>query len=114
MLLAAVGFAALTVPLQTLVSDPHGLNTLKYQRLKTAAMEEHWHVGDECERVPLVLFALSDEQAGRNDYEIAIPHLGSLILIQSLDRMFDPLTSAPAGERSPMVPVFFVFRIWAC
>jgi cytochrome d ubiquinol oxidase subunit I len=111
MLLAAVAFAALTVPVQIFVGDMHGLNTLKHQPMKIAAMEAHWHAEGEGEGVPLVVFALPNEKAERNDYEIAIPRLGSLILTHSMDGTFDPLTSVPASERPPVVPVFFAFRI---
>ena len=48
------------------------------------------------EGVPLVLFAVPNEAAERNDYEIAIPRLGSLILTHSLDGKFQPLTAVPA------------------
>ena len=43
MLIAAVAFAALTVPVQIFVGDMHGLNTLKHQPMKIAAVEAHWH-----------------------------------------------------------------------
>lgn len=61
--------------------------------------------------MPLVVFAVPNETAERNDFEIAIPRTGSLILTHSLDGTFDPLTSVPASERPPVVPVFFAFRI---
>jgi len=111
MLMAAVGFAALTVPLQVLVGDQHGLNTLEHQPMKIAAVEGHWHDTEPGEGVPLVVFAVPNEQAERNDLEIAIPKLGSLILTHSLDGSFPPLTSVPASERPPVVPVFYAFRV---
>lgn len=111
MLMAAVGFAALTVPLQVLVGDQHGLNTLEHQPMKIAAVEGHWRDTEPGEGVPLVVFAVPNEQAERNDLEIAIPKLGSLILTHSLDGTFAPLTSVPASERPPVVPVFYAFRV---
>jgi cytochrome bd-type quinol oxidase subunit 1 len=39
----AVGFAAIVAPLQLLIGDQHGLNTLEHhQQLKIAAVEAHW------------------------------------------------------------------------
>ncbi|MDI4667256.1 cytochrome ubiquinol oxidase subunit I, partial [Xanthobacter autotrophicus] len=73
MLIAAVAFAALTVPVQIFVGDMHGLNTLKHQPMKIAAMEAHWHETKEGEGVPLVVFALPNEKEERNDFEVAIP-----------------------------------------
>src|SRR5919112_601147 len=38
----AVGMIAVLAPLQLFFGDQHGLNTLKYQPIKVAAMEAHW------------------------------------------------------------------------
>ncbi len=111
MLQASVAFAALTVPVQILVGDMHGLNTLEHQPLKVAAMEGHWHEGEQGEGLPLVVFALPDEKAERNAMEVAIPRVGSWILTHSRDGTIAPLTSVPASERPPVVPVFFAFRV---
>ncbi|MCY7355600.1 MAG: cytochrome ubiquinol oxidase subunit I [Lysobacter sp.] len=109
MLKLAVVFAAIAVPLQILAGDQQGLNTLEHQPIKVAAMEAHWRSEDG--GVPLVLFAWPNEQAERNDYEIAIPKLGSLLLTHSLDGDIQPLTSVPRSERPPVKPVFFAFRV---
>ncbi|XHH28763.1 cytochrome ubiquinol oxidase subunit I [Xanthomonas euroxanthea] len=111
MLKLAVAFAAITVPLQIFVGDMHGLNTLEHQPMKIAAMEAHWHDEGQDKGFPLVLFALPNTQAERNDYEVAIPRLGSLILTHSLEGSIKPLTSVPAADRPPVMPVFFAFRI---
>jgi cytochrome d ubiquinol oxidase subunit I len=56
--------AAVLVPVQIFVGDQHGLNTLRHQPAKIAAMEALWHT----ERgAPLVLFAIPDEKNRRND-----------------------------------------------
>ncbi|MEG8064880.1 cytochrome ubiquinol oxidase subunit I [Xanthomonas hortorum pv. gardneri] len=111
MLKLAVAFAALTVPLQIFVGDMHGLNTLKHQPMKIAAIEAHWHDEEQGKGFPLVLFALPNAQAEHNDYEVAIPRLGSVLLTHSLDGSIAPLTSVPAADRPPVTPVFFAFRI---
>ncbi|CEJ46174.1 cytochrome ubiquinol oxidase subunit I [Xanthomonas citri pv. bilvae] len=111
MLKLAVVFAAIAVPLQIVVGDMHGLNTLKHQPMKIAAMEAHWHDEKPGEGFPLVVFAVPNAQAERNDYEVAIPRLGSLILTHRPDGSIAPLTSVPASERPPVTPVFFAFRI---
>ena len=109
MLKLAVAFAAIAVPLQILAGDQQGLNTLEHQPIKVAAMEAHWRSHDD--GVPLVLFAWPNEEAERNDYEIAIPRLGSVLLTHSLDGDIQPLTSVPRSERPPVKPVFFAFRV---
>ncbi|UUE97638.1 cytochrome ubiquinol oxidase subunit I [Xanthomonas hortorum pv. pelargonii] len=111
MLKLAVAFAAITVPLQIFVGDMHGLNTLKHQPMKIAAIEAHWHDEEQGKGFPLVLFALPNAQAEHNDYAVAIPRLGGVLLTHSLDGSIAPLTSVPAADRPPVTPVFFAFRI---
>jgi cytochrome d ubiquinol oxidase subunit I len=108
MLRMGVGFAAIVAPLQLFIGDQHGLNTLKHQPIKVAAMEGHW---DGSKPGALVLFAWPDEQNERNLYEIAIPGGASLILKHDANGLFPGLTSVPPAERPPVKNVFFAFRI---
>ncbi|MDO5624511.1 MAG: cytochrome ubiquinol oxidase subunit I [Pseudomonadota bacterium] len=111
MLKLAVAFGVIAVPLQVLVGDQHGLNTREYQPIKLAAMEAHWEAGPPGAGVPLILFAVPRQAEARNDYEIAIPRLGSLILTHSWDGEITPLTAAPPEDRPPVAPVFYAFRV---
>ncbi|RPE79874.1 cytochrome ubiquinol oxidase subunit I [Vulcaniibacterium tengchongense] len=111
MLKASVLFAAIAVPAQVVVGDLHGLKVRDYQPVKLAAMEAHWEHKPKGEGVPLVLFAVPNEAGERNDHEIAIPRLGSLILTHSLDGEIPPLKAVPPGERPPVAPVFYAFRV---
>lgn len=111
MLKLAVLFAAIAVPAQIFVGDLHGHNVREYQPMKLAAMEAHWRSEGEGAGVPLVLFAIPNQAKERNDYEIAIPKLGSLILTWSLTGEIAPLTSVPPADRPPVAPVFFAFRV---
>jgi cytochrome d ubiquinol oxidase subunit I len=111
MLKAAVGFAAIAVPLQILAGDLHGLNTLHHQPIKVAAMEAHWREPEAGRGVPLVLFAIPNERQERNDHEVAIPELGSLILTHERGGRIATLTSVSASERPPVAPVFYAFRV---
>ena len=107
----SIAFGAIAVPMQVMVGDQHGLNTLEHQPIKVAAMEGHWHRGEPGAGVPLVAFAIPNQQAERNDYEIAIPRLGSLILTHSLEGEITPLTAVAPQDRPPVLPVFFAFRV---
>jgi cytochrome bd ubiquinol oxidase subunit I len=98
--------AAGLVPVQILVGDLHGLNTLEHQPAKIAAMEAIWHT----ERgVPLVLFAIPDENRKRNDYAIELPYGASLILKHDPKAEIKGL-DAFAPDHPPVAPVFFAFR----
>lgn len=111
MLVHAVVFAAIAVPVQIAVGDFHGQNVRKHQPVKLAAIEAHWHDTPPGAGVPLVMFAVPRQDQERNDYEIAIPRLGSMILTHSLDGTFAPLTSVPKDDRPPVAPVFYAFRV---
>ena len=105
----AMWMAALVAPLQAVVGDQHGLNTLKHQPAKVAAMEGHFDA--ELTGAPLILFGIPDMAAGETRYAIEIPKLGSLILTHELDGTLKGLKSFPR-EDWPRVPiVFWSFRV---
>ncbi|MDH5539957.1 MAG: cytochrome ubiquinol oxidase subunit I [Rhizobacter sp.] len=98
--------AALLIPLQIFVGDLHGLNTLRHQPQKIAAMEGVWNT----ERgAPLLLFALPDGTQRRNHFEIAVPKLASLILTHDPDGEIKGLNEF-RDRHPPVAPVFFAFR----
>lgn len=102
-----VVMAAVGGPVQAFLGDLHGLNTLEHQPAKVAAMEGNWETRPG---VPLVLFAIPDEAARENRFEIAIPYGASLILTHSL-RGEVPGLNQFEGKHPPVAPVFFAFRI---
>ncbi len=108
----AVVLGAALIPVQILVGDLHGLNTLEHQPAKVAAMEGNWKTEGE---VPLLLFALPDEETRSNRFEIGIPFGASLILTHSLDGevpgLDDFVAEDGAIEHPPVAPVFFAFRV---
>lgn len=99
--------AAILIPIQIFAGDQHGLNTLEHQPQKIAAMEANWNTGPN---VPLVLFALPDEAARENKFEVAIPDGASLILRHSAGGVVPGLNDY-AGNHPPVFPVFWAFRI---
>jgi cytochrome d ubiquinol oxidase subunit I len=99
--------AALLAPLQIFVGDLHGLNTLEHQPAKIAAIEAIWKTQ---KGVPLVLFAVPDDDLRRNDFAIEIPKGASLILKHDGDAELKGIdTFAP--DVPPVAPVFFAFRV---
>ena len=108
MLRLALAFLIIFVPLQMVLGDQHGLNTLEHQPAKLAAMEGLWDGGTG---VPASLIGWPDQEGERNLDEIAIPHLGSLYLTHSWDGAVKGLKDFPADERPPVAIVYFAFRI---
>mgnify|MGYP001315932386 CR=1 FL=1 len=103
---------AILIPVQILVGDLHGLNTLEHQPAKVAAMEGIWETQT---RAPLLLFAVPDQAARENRWAIGIPGGASLILKHDIDGELQGLNDfvTPQGvvEHPPVAPVFFAFRI---
>lgn len=103
-----LGMLAVLGPLQLVVGDLHGLNTLEHQPAKIAAMEAHW---DGSKPADLVLFGWPDEKQERNHAEISIPRLGSVIIKHDPDGLFPGLKDFKPEDRPPVVPVFIMFRV---
>jgi cytochrome d ubiquinol oxidase subunit I len=99
--------AAVLVPVQIVVGDLHGLNTLEHQPAKVAAMEAQW----QTERgAALTLLGFPNEDTERTDYAITVPRGLSLILTHSLDGEVKGLAEFGA-DIPPVAPVFWSFRI---
>ena len=99
--------AAVLIPLQILVGDAHGLNTLENQPAKLAAMEGIWVTQ---KGVPAVIFSIPDSTTHTNHWELSIPKLASLYLTHSWDGEVKGISEF--GEDHPPVgPVFWAFRV---
>ena len=102
-----VRLAAVLIPLQILLGDLHGLNTLEHQPAKIAAMEAVW----QTERgAPLVLFAVPDPETRSNRFEISIPKGASLVLRHDADAEIAGLDQFE-GLHPPVAPLFCGFRL---
>ncbi|MDB6061374.1 MAG: cytochrome d ubiquinol oxidase, subunit [Verrucomicrobiaceae bacterium] len=110
MLSMAMWMALFVAPIQVLVGDAHGLNTMKYQPAKIAAIEGHWE-NKAGEGVPLILFGWPDMQRETIRFAVEIPRLGSLILTHSLDQPIPALKDFAPRDRPNATIVFWSFRI---
>jgi len=108
MLRMSLGLAAVLVPAQLLFGHFVGDYTRERQPTKFAAIEARWHDESPASEV---LIAWPNEKAERNDYEISVPYLGSLIGSLTLTSKEVGLKSFPRSERPPVVIPFFAFRI---
>jgi len=103
-----LGLLILLVPLQIVLGDAHGLNTLEHQPVKVAAMEGLWETQA---RAPAVLFALPDATSESNRFEIAIPGLASFYLLHDVNGVVKGLKAFPPEDRPPVGIVFWAFRV---
>ncbi|KTC99214.1 cytochrome ubiquinol oxidase subunit I [Legionella feeleii] len=100
--------ALLLVPLQIFMGDVVGISVHEHQPLKTAAMEGVW---DTKKGAPLLLFAWPSQKEQKNEYELGIPKLASLINTHDWDGEMVGLRSVAPSEQPRVAPVFFSFRI---
>ncbi len=104
---SAVVVAAIAIPLQIFMGDLHGLNTLKHQPAKIAAIEGIWHTE---KGAPLTLFGWPSEAEGRTLYALKIPKAASLVLAHDADAELKGLNEFP-NAHPPVAPVFWGFRV---
>ena len=102
----AVRVAAVLVPIQVVVGDLHGLNTLEHQPAKIAAVEALWKTE---KGAALTLFAVIDEEKKTNRYAVEVPKGLSLILKHEADAEIKGLNEFK--DHPPVTPVFWAFRI---
>ncbi|MCI9777919.1 cytochrome ubiquinol oxidase subunit I [Proteus mirabilis] len=110
MLSMSIWIILILAPIQAIIGDMHGLNTLKHQPAKIAAIEGHWQ-NNPGEATPLILFGIPNMNEEKTKYALQIPYLGSLILTHSLDKQVPALKEFPKDDRPNSLIVFWSFRI---
>ena len=105
----AMWMAAIVAPLQIVLGDLHGLNTLEYQPAKVMAMEGHYQ--SHPEGAPLILFGIPNSAQERVDYAVEIPKLSSLILKHDANAPLAGLDTIAKQDRPPVGIVFWAFRV---
>jgi cytochrome d ubiquinol oxidase subunit I len=103
----AMWMAAIVTPIQIAAGDLQGRNTLTYQPAKVAAIEGDFTSGVQ----PLNLIGWPDLAAGKMDDDVAVPHLGSVILTHEWNGAIQGLDAFPRADWPVVVVTFFAFRI---
>jgi cytochrome d ubiquinol oxidase subunit I len=110
MLSMAMWMLLIVAPIQALVGDMHGINTLKHQPAKIAALEGHWQ-NEGKEPLPLLLFGIPSMDDEETKFAVGIPRLGSLVLTHSWDGQIKGLKDFPHADRPNSLIVFWSFRV---
>jgi cytochrome d ubiquinol oxidase subunit I len=110
MLSMAMWMIVIVAPIQAVIGDFHGLNTLQHQPAKIAALEGHWE-NRGSEALPLILFGIPDMEQETTKYAIELPRLGSLILTHTWDGQIKGLREFPKRDRPNAAIIFWSFRI---
>lgn len=108
MMSMALWMACIVAPIQILAGDAHGINTLKHQPAKIAALEGDWVAR---RGQPLILFGFPNMRTETTDYAVEIPHLGALILTHTWDGKIAGLKDFPPQDRPYSPVVFWAFRV---
>ncbi|MEE2567041.1 cytochrome ubiquinol oxidase subunit I [Hyphobacterium marinum] len=104
----AIFTIALLAPLQILIGHESGVVAHEYQPAKVAAMEGWWETRAG---QPTHLFALPDQDAETNHFEVSIPALGSWVVAGDTSAELEGLDAFAAEDRPPVAIVFWSFRI---
>lgn len=99
--------AAIVTPIQILVGDLHGLNTLEHQPAKIAAIEAIWETQ---KGAPLTLFGFPDEDTQQTYLAIKIPYAASLILKHDMHSEIQGINDFK-DNHPPVAIVFYAFRV---
>lgn len=110
MLSMAMWMLLLVTPVQLELGDAHGLNTLRYEPAKIAAIEGHWQ-NVPGQSVPLILFGWPDMTAETTRYALEVPVLGSLILTHDWNGHIPGLKEFPPDDRPDSTVIFWTFRL---
>jgi cytochrome d ubiquinol oxidase subunit I len=110
MLSMAMWMLLIVAPIQALVGDMHGINTLKHQPAKIAALEGHWQNEGKAP-LPLLLFGIPSMDDEETKFAVGIPRLGSLVLTHSWDGQIKGLKDFPRADRPNSLIVFWSFRV---
>jgi cytochrome d ubiquinol oxidase subunit I len=115
MLSMGLWMVLIVAPIQAVIGDFHGLNTLKQQPAKLAAIEGHWEneltADGKPNGMPLILFGWPDMQREETLYKVEIPRLGGLLLTHEWDGNIPGLNEFPRADRANSTIVFWSFRI---
>ena len=104
----AIGMFAIVAPLQLYIGDLSGRQVGQLQPSKLAALEGFWETRAG---QPFHVVAWPDRDAQRNDFEVSIPKLGSLITHGDANAVVTGLKAFPREDQPPAAIVFWAFRI---
>jgi cytochrome bd ubiquinol oxidase subunit I len=105
----AATFAVIFSIAQIATGHFHGMEMMRSQPTKAAAVESVW---ESVKGAPLYLFVVPDEARERNSIELfGIPKLLSWVALGDKDGLYRGLKEWPKEERPPVAVTFWSFRL---
>jgi len=106
----SISLAIITVliPVQLWVGDTLYAKMAVYQPAKTEALEGFW---EDTPTAPYLLFVNPDFKNQRNDVQVGIPYMGSILITHSLHGTVQGLKRTPPENQPNMALTFYFFRV---
>ncbi|HEX7364452.1 MAG TPA: cytochrome ubiquinol oxidase subunit I [Dehalococcoidia bacterium] len=98
-------------PLQIFLGDASGLTVIKHQPAKAAAMEAHWTTNPPDTGAPWVVIGQPDQAAQKNDWEVTVPYMLSILSNHSVRSQVTGLKDFPISDQPPVTAPFYAFRL---
>lgn len=99
--------AMFLAPLQLVIGDVYGLNVVKNQPAKIAAIEAVWHTEKGAD---FTIIGIPDEKEQKTHYALTIPNMASWILTHDFDGEVKGIDEFD-GKHPPVGIVFWSFRV---
>jgi cytochrome d ubiquinol oxidase subunit I len=104
----ALGAATVLVACQVFLGDILAGVMAQHQPAKIQAIEGNW---EDRSRADYLLLIQPNKAEQRNDFELGVPLLGSLLVTHSLDGTVEGLKRTPVAQQPNMGMVFYGFRV---
>lgn len=107
-----LGAAIVLAPLQICLGDGSGRTVFEYQPAKGAAIEGQWTTNPAGTGASWAVIAWPNKAAQRNDWQIVVPDLLSVLATHTLTGKVRGLREFAPGDQPPLLPLlFYGFRI---
>lgn len=103
-----LGFVSLCIATQLFLGDILGGVIAQHQPSKMEAIEGNW---EDTPRAPYLFLIVPNSAAEKNEFQLGIPYLGSILVTHSVDGVVPGLKDTPRDLRPAMGPVFYAFRL---
>jgi cytochrome d ubiquinol oxidase subunit I len=104
----ALGIATVLVAGQVFLGDILAGVVARYQPAKIQAIEGNW---DDRAAASYLLFIDPNVAQERNDFELGVPYLGSLLVTHTLHGTVEGVKRSAVQDRPKLVMVFYAFRV---
>jgi cytochrome d ubiquinol oxidase subunit I len=104
----SIAIITVLIPVQMFVGDTLYGKMAVYQPAKTQALEGFW---EDTPSAPYLLFINPDQEKQKNDSQVGVPFMGSVLVTHTLHGKVEGLKRTPPDKQPNMAMTFYFFRI---